>query len=70
MEVVEKWPNADYYMPKLRRVRTHLMERGAATFQPDPSHFNTLVQGDLYVFSTLENQYALNINFHFSFSVG
>lgn len=49
MEVVEKWPNAGDYMPKLRRLRTHLMGKGAAAFQPDPSHFNTLVQGDLYV---------------------
>lgn len=49
MEIVEKWPNADYYMPKLRRLRKVLMEKGAATFQPDPSHFNTLIQGDLFV---------------------
>lgn len=49
MEIVEKWPNADYYIPKLRRLRTHLMENGSAAFQPDPNHFNTLIQGDLFV---------------------
>lgn len=49
MEIVEKWPNADYYIPKFRRLRPHLLEKGAATFQPDPNHFNTLIQGDLCV---------------------
>lgn len=49
MEVVEKWPSADHYMPKLRRLRAFLMEKGAAAFQPNPSHFNTLIQGDLFV---------------------
>lgn len=49
MEIIEKWPNADCYIPKLRCLRTRLMERGASAFQPDPNHFNTLIQGDLFV---------------------
>lgn len=64
IEVVETWSNADYYVPKLRRLRTRLMERGAAAFQPDPSHFNTLIQGDLYVqLSQLINLFSRPTNF-------
>lgn len=51
MEVVlPMWPNADYFMPKLRRVRNNLMANGAKAFDADPNHFNTLIHGDMFVY--------------------
>lgn len=48
-EVVTTWPEADYYVPKLRQLRANLMEKGAKAFAPDPDQFNTLIQGDMFV---------------------
>lgn len=48
-EVLSEWSDGDYYIEKMKRVRTILMDRGANAFAPDPNHFNTLIHGDLYV---------------------
>lgn len=47
--VVSSWPDAEYYLKKLRRVREHLMEFGAKAFEANPNHFNTLIHGDMFV---------------------
>lgn len=52
-EVISSWPNANHYVPKLRRLRSSLLERGSKAFDPNPNHFNTLNHGDMFVFSTL-----------------
>lgn len=48
-EVLSEWSDGDYYIEKMKRVRTNLMEKGANAFAPNPNHFNTLIHGDLYV---------------------
>lgn len=48
-EAISAWPNADYYVPKLQRVRNNLMEKGCKAYDPDPKQFNTLIHGDLFV---------------------
>lgn len=49
MEVVETWPDGDYFMEKLHRLRGTMMEKGANAFGADPDHFNTMIHGDMYV---------------------
>lgn len=49
MEVVALWPDGAYYIEKLRRTHSNLMERGSSAFDPDPNHFNTMIHGDMFV---------------------
>lgn len=48
-EAISTWPDASLYVPKLRRLRNSLLEKGLNTFDPNPKHFNTLIHGDLFV---------------------
>lgn len=50
MEVVSTWEDSSYYMEKLDRLRGTIMEKGAKAFSADPSHFNTMIHGDMFVF--------------------
>lgn len=50
IEAISAWPNADDYIPKLRRLRDNLLEKGRQTYNPDPNNFNTLIHGDLFVY--------------------
>lgn len=69
-EVVSKWPDADYYLAKLRRVRDNLMELGAKAFEPDPSHFNTLIHGDMFVDFSYAFFYCSWVTTNFPLQVG
>lgn len=48
-EAISAWPNSSQYVPKLRRLRSKLLERICKAFDPEPHQFNTLIHGDLYV---------------------
>lgn len=69
-EVVSTWPDADYYMEKLRRVHNNLMELGAKAFEPDPSHFNTLIHGDMFVDFSYAFFYCSWVTTNFPLQVG
>lgn len=47
MEVVSAWPDGEYYIKKLKRLRTNIMKRGSKAFDPEPNHFNTMIHGDM-----------------------
>lgn len=48
IEQIATWENYDYYVNKLRNLRSILIEKGHQAFSADPNHFNTLIHGDLW----------------------
>lgn len=48
IETVEGWKNFEYYAEKLRKLKPDLIEKGRRVFDPSPSHFNTLIHGDIW----------------------
>lgn len=49
LEVVSTWPDNEYYVGKLQRLRRNIFEKGSKTLDPEPNHFNTLIHGDMFV---------------------
>ncbi|XP_037041987.1 uncharacterized protein LOC119078526 [Bradysia coprophila] len=47
-EVVSNWPDFAKYLPKLDRLLSKFDEKARHAFQPNPTHFNTLVHGDMW----------------------
>lgn len=60
IEVVSTWQDGEQYMEKLKRLRSNLIEKGAKAFDPEPTHFNTMIHGDMFVFCNLSI-----LDFHF-----
>lgn len=47
IEVISKWPDADEYVGKFRRIQSILMERLHQLYDVQENHFNTLNHDDL-----------------------
>lgn len=49
IEVVSKWADFTVYTEKLKNLRESLVEKARLTFDINADHFNTLIQGDMFV---------------------
>lgn len=48
IKTISAWPNYEYYVEKLRRLRPRLIEKGRRAFDAQPNQFNTLIHGDMW----------------------
>lgn len=49
IEVISSWPDFAKYTEKFKSLRSDFMERGRKVFDPLPTHFNTLIHGDMWI---------------------
>lgn len=53
IDLIAEWPDFSYYTEKLRKFRSHFIERERQCFDAQPNEFNTLIHGDLWFTNTM-----------------
>lgn len=48
IDLVDSWPNYDYYVNKLKKLRSKLIKKCITDLVASPDHFNTLLHGDMW----------------------
>lgn len=51
--LIAEWPDFSYYTEKLRKFRSHLIERERQGFDAVPNELNTLIHGDFWFTNTM-----------------
>lgn len=72
VEVISEWPELMKYVEKLKKFRSRFIEKAIHTYKADPSHFNTLIHGDMWAnnllvkFGIVNEEDLIFVDFQFS----